>query len=105
MPGNVPIQGSTIDKLMLADGSGRYTGNISFNKSTLVFGDTDMGQAAPPSPKSDFPFPRVTSTIVANGTGTCLYHQISDSILAEENWDGTSGTWISKNIMIDTSGG
>lgn len=54
------------------------------------------------SPTSQFPFNRLTSTYATNSNSTYLYHQLSDTILAEELWDGTSGFWISSNITIDT---
>ncbi|KAL9583823.1 MAG: hypothetical protein Q9203_004915 [Teloschistes exilis] len=54
------------------------------------------------SPTSRFPFNRLTSTYATNSNSTYLYHQLNDTVLAEELWDGTSGFWISSNITIDT---
>lgn len=63
----------------------------------IAFGGTTQ------TPSSQFPFNRLTSTYATNSNSTYLYHQLSDTILAEELWDGTSGFWISSNITIDTS--
>lgn len=93
------IHGDSFDKLTLTDNSGPYIQTIWFNQSTLLFVD----ERSLLSPSADFPFPRVASTFAKNATYNYLYHQISDSILAEEVWDGTSGFWISKNITIGTS--
>ncbi|KAL9630805.1 MAG: hypothetical protein Q9204_004538 [Flavoplaca sp. TL-2023a] len=56
-----------------------------------------------PSLNAPFPFQRLSTTSTINTTKTYLYHQINESVLGEEYWDGTSGFWISTNITIDTS--
>lgn len=50
-----------------------------------------------------FPFNRLASTFADNATSTYLYHQLTDTILAEELWDGTSAFWIQSNVTIETS--
>ncbi|KAI4248773.1 MAG: hypothetical protein LQ352_005810 [Teloschistes flavicans] len=63
----------------------------------IVYGQTTL------PPTSQFPFNRLASIYAINSNSTYLYHQLSDTIIAEELWDGISGVWISKNITIDTS--
>ena len=64
-----------------------------------------------PTPDSTFPYPRLasthgdntTSTFGDNTTNTYLYHQLDNSVLVEDTWDGNPNSfWISKNITIDT---
>ena len=56
-----------------------------------------------PTPDSTFPYPRLASTYGDNTTNTYLYHQLDDSVLVEDTWDGDPKSfWISKNITIDT---
>lgn len=56
-----------------------------------------------PTPDSPFPYPRLASTYGDNTTNTYLYHQLDDSVLVEDTWDGDPKSfWISKNITIDT---
>lgn len=75
-----------------------------FNQSTLQI--DGGGSPGTPLPRSQFPFPRIAGT-TNNSTArvgiTYLYHQLSDRILAQEVWDGTSGFWITNNITIDTT--
>ena len=56
-----------------------------------------------PLPDATFPFRRLGVAQELNGTGVYLYHQIDDSILAEELWISDLQTWQpSKNISIGT---
>ncbi|KAL8786833.1 MAG: hypothetical protein Q9213_002570 [Squamulea squamosa] len=65
----------------------------------LVFGaGVDLPLSSP-----RFPFEHLASTFANDSNSTYVYHQLSDTILAEELWDGTSGFWISNNITIQTS--
>ncbi|KAL8853050.1 MAG: hypothetical protein Q9221_002080 [Calogaya cf. arnoldii] len=59
---------------------------------------------ARPSPNAPFSFQRLSTTSPMNTTKTYLYHQINDSTVGEEYWDGTSGFWLSDNLTIDVSG-
>ena len=59
---------------------------------------------ARPSPNAPFSFQRLSTTSPMNTTKTYLYHQIHDSTIGEEYWDGTSGFWLSDNLTIDVSG-
>ncbi|KAL8674522.1 MAG: hypothetical protein Q9224_007496 [Gallowayella concinna] len=57
-----------------------------------------------PIPNTQSSFYRFAGTHASNFTNTYIYHQLSDSVIAEELWDnGDSGFWISSNITIDTS--
>ncbi|KAL8636975.1 MAG: hypothetical protein Q9226_009177 [Calogaya cf. arnoldii] len=56
-----------------------------------------------PSPNAPFPFQRLSTTSATNTTKTYLYHQINDSTIGEEYWDGTSGFWLSNNLTTDVS--
>ena len=70
----------------------------------IWFNDSQLQTVYEPSPSSKLPFHRFTTTFAENATNTYLYHQLSDSVLAEELWDGgTSGFWISSNVTIETT--
>lgn len=70
-----------------------------FNHTSLQFDG-----AIPPSPTSPFPFRRLASTFKQNSTESYVYHQLNDSVLTEEFWDGDStGLCIAQGIPIDTA--
>ncbi|KAL8925826.1 MAG: hypothetical protein Q9208_003323 [Pyrenodesmia sp. 3 TL-2023] len=69
------------------------------NRETL---ETDAGFEIP-LPKSSFPYQRLAGTYAENFTVSYLYHQLSDSVFAEDLWDDKSKVWISKTFTIDTS--
>ncbi|KAL8899409.1 MAG: hypothetical protein Q9207_006215 [Kuettlingeria erythrocarpa] len=104
--GAITIPGPTLGPLGSSDivyiDNGRQ-GVAWFNQSKLQI---DASQAGPPIPKTPFPFLRIAATY-SNSTGlngiAYLYHQLSDTILAEEVWDSTSGFWITNNITIETT--
>ena len=53
-------------------------------------------------PVSPFPFTRLASTALVGSTSSYLYHQINDTTIAEDQYDSSSGHWISTNITIKT---
>ena len=53
-----------------------------------------VGGSRLPVPNSSFPFTRLASTRSADPSTTFLYHQISDTTLAEEQWDQSEGSWL-----------
>lgn len=76
----------------------------SSSQQAAVWYNQSQVESSHVAPSSDFPFPHFASTFANSSNNTYLYHQLSDSIIAEELWDGdTSGFWISKNITIETT--
>lgn len=79
------------------------TGQILWFQGSALRMEKSIMLNSYPIPKSSFPFHRLASTPAENATFSYLYHQLSDSVFAEDLWDDTSQLWISKNFTIETS--
>ena len=66
-----------------------------FNKTSLVMNGA-------PLPTSSFPYKHLAGTSKVNTTESYIYHQLNETTIAEEYWDGgRSDFWITRNITID----
>ena len=45
-------------------------------------------------PDNEFPFTRLASVTLTDGSATYLYHQVNGSAFAEEQWDDTLNAWL-----------
>ena len=54
-------------------------------------------------PTSPFPYARLATTTPDNGEAFYLYHQINESVFAEDVWDRSLGSWSSSAINIATT--
>ena len=52
------------------------------------------------SPVSRFPYTRLTVTTMVNDTSFYLYHQMNDTVIQEESWNGDASTWISPSTIV-----
>ena len=68
-------------------------------ETTILTGVDILDQ---PLPDAQFPFPRLGRAQELNGTGAYIYHQMNDSIIAEEIWNDSLFWQKSKNISITT---
>lgn len=117
MPGNLtidaiaasPLTGSGPDRFGL---NTKTSSDISFlpdeQKEQIVWLNQsrldpyDISGRRGQSPKNRFPYPHFASTWATNSTNSYVYHQLNDTVIAGELWDGgESDFWISKNITID----
>ncbi|KAL8688499.1 MAG: hypothetical protein Q9218_005607 [Villophora microphyllina] len=78
-------------------------GALFLNQSVPQYGFGFPPKGELPLPTVQFPFEHLASTYAKSSSSTFIYHQLSDTVLAEELWDDTSGFWISNNITIDTA--
>lgn len=85
-----------------------YTVSYVLNGTSL---QRDFSHAQPPyggfpviAPESPFPFARLASTSpnTTDNTEFILYHQINDTVFAEDVYDTTGEHWISRNFSIST---
>ena len=80
-----------------------YSQILWFNNQTKLqygVGTKDQEDLIPEAP---FPFRRLALAQDFNETGSYIYHQINDSIIAEEFWSEDSRIWLpSVNISIRT---
>ena len=92
-----------MDLAPLPGGSSAYVHSSSELASTNTNLDFYAGAVdwRLPWPRSQFPFNRLASALVSNSTEVYLYHQLDDSVFAEDYWDGTSQFWRSSNITIN----
>ena len=73
------------------------------NGTTLSsFYDPDVSMFNNP-PTSAFPYTRLAATTTDGSTAFYLYHQINESIIAEDVWDRALGSWSSSTINIATA--
>ncbi|KAL9038632.1 MAG: hypothetical protein Q9214_005201 [Letrouitia sp. 1 TL-2023] len=49
---------------------------------------------------SSFPYARLGGTAQWNGTVLYLYHQVNDTTFVEDQFDETTGIWVSTNVTI-----
>ena len=78
---------------------GIYTADYGFlvNGSSLV----GYGFINPlGSPNSPFPFIRLASSTPINSSLIFIYHQINESVFAEDMYDTSIGYWVSANITV-----
>ena len=77
---------------------GGEIGMIWVNQSEFKFDDgaAVSGLATP------FPFNRVASLYVNTTEGTYIYHQLNDTVIAEDFQDGAFGSWFPSNITVPT---
>lgn len=54
-------------------------------------------------PLSPFPFTRLATMAPEGNTSLYLYHQINETVIAEDQYDTANGHWISTNITFKTS--
>lgn len=55
-------------------------------------------------PSVAFPYHRIGTAFLVNGTNSYVYHQVDDLTLAQEQWDEDAPFWLpSVNISIDTA--
>lgn len=52
-----------------------------------------------PMPDAEFPFPRLASVILPDGSAY-LYHQINGSTFAEEQWDASVHAWLPASYIV-----
>lgn len=52
-------------------------------------------------PQSPFPFTRLANTSSENSNILYMYHQINETIVAEDLYDDTTAHWIFSNISIE----
>lgn len=57
-------------------------------------------QNAATVPDNEFPFTRLASVTLTDGSATYLYHQVNGSTFAEEQWDDTLHAWLSPEYII-----
>ena len=50
-------------------------------------------------PHNEFPFTRLASVTLTDGSATYLYHQMSGTTFAEEQWDDTLQAWLSPEYI------
>lgn len=50
-------------------------------------------------PKNPFPFARLASTTLDDGSVTFLYHQMNSTTIAEEKWDDSLSDWVSTEYI------
>lgn len=50
-------------------------------------------------PSNEFPFTRLASVTLTDGSATYLYHQMNGTTFAEEQWDDTLRTWLSPEYI------
>ncbi|KAL9601999.1 MAG: hypothetical protein Q9219_002107 [cf. Caloplaca sp. 3 TL-2023] len=72
------------------------------NQSILRIYEDTMRTDTPKSPETPFPFNRLTTLYLNSTKETYIYHQISDTVIAEELWDEVNKSWFTKNITIPT---
>lgn len=75
------------------------------NDTTLSSFDSDSVDSGmiPDRPPSPFPFTRLWGFSPLNSSFLLLYHQLNDTVFAEDKWDVAVGDWVSKNISILTA--
>ena len=76
-----------------------------FNQTKLEYGP-QMSMATEnsdqPLPEAQFPFRRLGLALGLNGSEAYVYHQINDSVIAEELWNDSEFWQPSKNISTRT---
>lgn len=60
---------------------------INGTQPTFVYGGFEL-------PDIVFPFRRLASVTLADGSATFIYHQINGTTFAEEQWDNSLEAWI-----------
>ena len=77
-----------------------------FNQTKLKYGlisSNDTENSDQLLPDSQFPFRRLGLASNWSVSGAYVYHQMNDSIIAEEFWNESENFWQpSKNISIET---
>lgn len=48
------------------------------------------------------PYRRIASTFIPGLNQSFIYHQLTDSTLAEESWDTSAKNWVTRNITVET---
>ena len=71
------------------------------NQSTLQGDSLDLEKPAAPVPPARFPYQRLGTADVVGGNDSYVYHQINESTIAQEYWDG-GPLWLSSGIPIQT---
>lgn len=51
-------------------------------------------------PDNEFPFRRLASSTLTDGSTTYLYHQMNGSTFAEEQWDNSLNAWLPPEYII-----
>ena len=81
-----------------------WTGNyvLWVNATTLiaVYLDNMFQRNLIDGPLSPFPYARMATTTPIGSRAFYLYHQLSESILAEEIFDSSHFVWTSSNVSI-----
>ena len=98
--GELTVNSSDINDLGFATLAGGKV--LWFNQSTLQSDNLGEGNPAPPVLPARFPYQRLGTADVVNGTDSYVYHQINESTIAQEYWDGGSLWLPSVNITIET---
>ena len=73
---------------------------LRFNQSEIQNGF--FASAETPIPDAWFPFRRLGASYNSNGVESYIYHQMNESIIAEEIWDEAEFWQPSRNISIGT---
>lgn len=69
----------------------------------VLIGTLDGDQTGDTTPDKAFPFARLASVTLADGSATYLYHQMNGTTLAEEKWDASLSAW-SSSVYIPIAG-
>lgn len=56
---------------------------------------TEYTGTVPTLPSNEFPFKRLASVTLTDGSATYLYHQMNGATFAEEQWDNSLQEWLS----------
>ena len=62
----------------------------------VLIGEDDSN---PSLPSSEFPFKRLASVTLTDGSATYLYHQMNGTTFAEEQWDDSLQNWVSTEYI------
>ena len=96
------IQASDVISFTIDYGSSDLLGPMAFVlNETLIF-PADLQATAGPdldNPATPYPFSRLAWSNSTSPSATFIYHQLSDSIIAEDAWF-TTGGWHYSNISI-----
>ena len=96
----------TDDWVTLSMNAAHADESLWFNQTKIRYGIPSSGdEESRDLPLSDaqFPFLRLGLASKQNISGSYVYHQMNDSIIAEEFWSESENFWQpSKNISIET---